>query len=114
MNFSLLLQSSQTAFQDIQHGINTELGDDELFSALNDDMPEGMTDFNDIFGTWTDADPSGGRSPNGSPRGRGDSSSQPGSPMGGPSDDHNVFPCNGGLSRVSKHAVSSILNDFHK
>nr|XP_018902480.1 PREDICTED: mediator of RNA polymerase II transcription subunit 13 isoform X2 [Bemisia tabaci] len=96
---SATTQSSQTAFQDIQHGINTELGDDELFSALNDDMPEGMTDFNDIFGTWTDADPSGGRSPNGSPRGRGDSSSQPGSPMGGPSDDHNVFPCNGGLSR---------------
>lgn len=60
-----MLQSSQTAFQEQQ--INgPELGDDELFSAFNEeDMPEGMEgmgDFNDIFSTWNDADAVGNTS----------------------------------------------------
>lgn len=61
-------QSSQTAFQE-QH-ITPDLGDDELFSPFDEDMPEGidgMNDFNDIF-NWTEIDPGGGQSPNTSPR----------------------------------------------
>lgn len=99
----LLFQSSQTAFQE-QHINGPDLGDDELFSALDDDMPEGiegMQDFNDIF-SWPETGPPGTQSPTGSPR-RGDSPSQPGSPscgVGGTSDQHSPFPCNGS-SRVS-------------
>ncbi|PSN30681.1 hypothetical protein C0J52_20854 [Blattella germanica] len=91
-------QSSQTAFQE-QHINGPELGDDELFSALNDDMPEGiegMQDLSDIF-SWPEPGPGGAQSPTGSPR-RGDSPSQPGSPscgVGGASDQHSPFPCNG-------------------
>lgn len=68
-------------------------------------MPEGieeMQDFNDIF-TWPESGPGGVQSPTGSPR-RVDSPSQPGSPscgLGGTSDQHSPFPCNGS-SRVSK------------
>lgn len=65
---SATTQSSQTAFQE-QHNV-PELGDDELFSALNDDMPEGMEgmgDFNDIFNVWPEPGAGGGQSPNGSP-----------------------------------------------
>lgn len=64
----MLFQSSQTAFQE-QHNV-PELGDDELFSALNDDMPEGMEgmgDFNDIFNVWPEPGAGGGQSPSGSP-----------------------------------------------
>ncbi|XP_063984090.1 mediator of RNA polymerase II transcription subunit 13 isoform X2 [Diachasmimorpha longicaudata] len=71
--------SSQTAFQE-QHINGPELGDDELFSALNDDMPEGMEgmgDFNDIFNVWPEATGGGGQSPGGSPH------RPEGSPMGG-------------------------------
>ena len=66
---SATTQSSQTAFQE-QHINGPELGDDELFSALNDDMPDGidgMNDFNDIF-NWSETGPGGGNSPGGSPR----------------------------------------------
>lgn len=75
----LIFQSSQTAFQE-QH-INV-LGDDELFefSALNDDMPEGMEgmgDFNDIFSVWPEPGAGGGQSPSGSPH------RTEGSPLGG-------------------------------
>ncbi|XP_046987073.1 mediator of RNA polymerase II transcription subunit 13 [Schistocerca americana] len=93
---SATTQSSQTAFQE-QHINGPDLGDDELFSALNDDMPEGieeMQDFNDIF-TWPETGPGGVQSPTGSPHR--DSPSQPGSPscgMGGTSDQHSPFPCN--------------------
>lgn len=62
---SATTQSSQTAFQE-QH-ITPELGDEEIFIALNDDMPEcidGMNDFSDIF-NWTDSGAGGGQSPNG-------------------------------------------------
>ncbi|XP_046680000.1 mediator of RNA polymerase II transcription subunit 13 isoform X3 [Homalodisca vitripennis] len=95
---SATTQSSQTAFQEQQ--INgPDLGDDELFNALNDDMPEGMGDFNDIFSQWpeTEAEAGGVRSPGGSPRGRGGDSSQAGSPscMTGPDDHHSPYPCNG-------------------
>jgi mediator of RNA polymerase II transcription subunit 13 len=65
---SATTQSSQTTFQE-QH-ITPELGDDELFSAFAEDMPEGvdgMNDFNDIF-NWTETGPGGGQSPTGSPR----------------------------------------------
>ncbi|KAK9512984.1 hypothetical protein O3M35_001282 [Rhynocoris fuscipes] len=74
---SATTQSSQTAFQE-QHINGPELGDDELFSVLNDDMPEGMGDFNDIFSAWPETDAGGPRSPTGSPRARPDSA--PGSP----------------------------------
>ncbi|XP_022178746.1 mediator of RNA polymerase II transcription subunit 13-like isoform X4 [Myzus persicae] len=61
---SATTQSSQTAFQEQQ--INgPELGDDELFSAFNEeDMQsmEGMGDFNDIFSTWNDSDAVGNTS----------------------------------------------------
>lgn len=84
------------------------MGDDELFNALNDDMPEGMGDFNDIFSTWPEAEAEAGgvRSPGGSPRGRGGDSSQAGSPscMTGPDDHHSPYPCNG-PSRVSSSKV---------
>ncbi|KAK9883147.1 hypothetical protein WA026_001345 [Henosepilachna vigintioctopunctata] len=76
---SATTQSSQTAFQE-QH-ITPELGDEEIFNALNDDMPEcidGMSDFSDIF-NWTDTGAGGGQSPNGSPRRE---ESGPGSPGG--------------------------------
>lgn len=93
------MQSSQTAFIDEQQINGPDLGDDELFNALNDDMPEGMGDFNDIFSTWpeTEADASGVRSPGGSPRGRGGDHSQAGSPscMTGPDDHQSPYPCNG-------------------
>lgn len=60
----MIFQSSQTAFQEQQ--INgPELGDDELFSAFNEeDMQsmEGMGDFNDIFSTWNDSDAVGNTS----------------------------------------------------
>lgn len=94
------MQSSQTAFQE-QNINGPELGDEELFKALNDDMPDGMGDFNDIF-TWPDAEAGGVRSPTGSPRARGGDSSHPGSPscIPGPDDHHSPFPCNG-PSRVS-------------
>ncbi|XP_014240238.1 mediator of RNA polymerase II transcription subunit 13 isoform X2 [Cimex lectularius] len=77
---SATTQSSQTAFQE-QHINDPELGDDELFSVLDDDMPEGMSEFNDIFATWPDPEAGGPRSPTGSPRARQDSA--PGSPAGG-------------------------------
>ncbi|XP_066596176.1 mediator of RNA polymerase II transcription subunit 13 isoform X2 [Prorops nasuta] len=76
---SATTQSSQTAFQE-QHINGPELGDDELFSALNDDMPEGMEgmgDFNDIFSVWPEAGAGGGQSPGGSPH------RPEGSPLGG-------------------------------
>lgn len=72
-------QSSQTAFQE-QHINGPDLGDDELFSALDDDMPEGMEgmgDFNDIFNVWPEAGAGGGQSPGGSPH------RPEGSPLGG-------------------------------
>lgn len=76
---SATTQSSQTAFQE-QHINGPELGDDELFSALNDDMPEGMEgmgDFNDIFNVWPEPGAGGGQSPGGSPH------RPEGSPLGG-------------------------------
>ncbi|XP_031788498.1 mediator of RNA polymerase II transcription subunit 13 isoform X4 [Nasonia vitripennis] len=76
---SATTQSSQTAFHEQQ--INEpELGDDELFSALHEDLPEGMegmTDFNDIFNVWPEPGGGGGQSPSGSPR------RPEGSPLGG-------------------------------
>ncbi|XP_066998213.1 mediator of RNA polymerase II transcription subunit 13 isoform X2 [Anabrus simplex] len=98
---SATTQSSQTAFQE-QHINGPELGDDELFSALNDDMPEGiegMQDFQDIF-TWPETGHGGVQSPTGSPR-RGDSPSQPGSPscLGGTSDQQSPYPACNGSSR---------------
>ncbi|XP_044731039.1 mediator of RNA polymerase II transcription subunit 13 isoform X2 [Chrysoperla carnea] len=91
---SATTQSSQTAFHE-QHINGPELGDDELFSALNDDdMPEGidgMNDFNEIFNGWPETGPGGGLSPNGSPR-RESGSPSPGSPsMGGTG--RSPFPC---------------------
>ncbi|XP_076277174.1 mediator complex subunit skuld isoform X1 [Lasioglossum baleicum] len=76
---SATTQSSQTAFQE-QHINGPDLGDDELFSALNDDMPEGMEgmgDFNDIFNVWPEAGTGGGQSPGASPH------RPEGSPLGG-------------------------------
>lgn len=86
-----VLQSSQTAFQE-QHINGPDLGDDELFSALNDDMPDGiesMNDFSDIFNGWA----GGMQSPGGSPgsegqrRGEEGGTSRPGSP-GRPANHH--------------------------
>lgn len=94
-----LFQSSQTAFQE-QQIAGPELGDDELFNALNDDMPEGMGDFNDIF-TWPEAEAETGGGAGGSPRGRGGDSSQAGSP-GQPDDHQSPYPCNG-PTRVSRY-----------
>lgn len=82
---SATTQSSQTAFQE-QHINGPELGDDELFSALNDDMPEdmeGIGDFNDIF-MWPEPGAGGGQSPNGSPH-RQEGSPGLGGEDGGPS-----------------------------
>lgn len=70
--------------------------------ALNDDMPDGMGDFNDFLSTWPGTDTTGVRSPTGSPRGQG--RSQPGSPscdLGDPSDQRSPYPCNGDPLRVS-------------
>jgi mediator of RNA polymerase II transcription subunit 13 len=86
-----VLQSSQTAFQE-QHINGPELGDDELLSALNDDMDGMDQDLNDLFSTWPETGP-GAQSPTGSPRR--DSVSQPGSPVGmGNSGQQSPFPCN--------------------
>lgn len=91
---SATTQSSQTAFQE-QHINGPELGDEDLFNALNDDMPEGiegMNDFSDIF-NWTEAGPGGGQSPTGSPRRE---ESHPGSPncgMNGAGRQGSPFPC---------------------
>ncbi|XP_046744733.1 mediator of RNA polymerase II transcription subunit 13-like isoform X2 [Diprion similis] len=96
---SATTQSSQTAFQE-QHINGPDLGDDELFSALDDDMPEGMEgmgDFNDIFNVWPEAGAGGGQSPGGSPH------RQEGSPLGGEGGGSGLgnhdgpgspFPCN--------------------
>ncbi|KAG8036149.1 hypothetical protein G9C98_004729 [Cotesia typhae] len=75
---SATTQSSQTAFQE-QHINGPELGDDELFSALNDDMNEGMEgmgDLGDIFNAWPEQSAGGGQSPCNSPH-------RPESPLGG-------------------------------
>lgn len=78
----LIFQSSQTV------GLEPNLSDqdlDEDLLILPDDMPEGMTDFNDIF-SWHEGETGqGGRSP-GSPSGRNGCRSQPASPtqQGGP------------------------------
>nr|CAD7425183.1 unnamed protein product [Timema monikensis] len=94
---SATTQSSQTAFQD-QHINGPEFGD-ELFPSFEHDMPEGIEempmDLNEIF-AWPETGLGGVQSPTGSPRR--DSPSQPGSPscgMGGTSDQHSPFPCNG-------------------
>ncbi|XP_063216486.1 mediator of RNA polymerase II transcription subunit 13 isoform X2 [Bacillus rossius redtenbacheri] len=95
---SATTQSSQSAFQDST--INGPEFGDELFPSLDNDMPEGIEempmDLNDIF-AWPETGLGGAQSPTGSPR-RGDSPSQPGSPacgLGGMSDQHSPFPCNG-------------------
>ncbi|KAK5641736.1 hypothetical protein RI129_010283 [Pyrocoelia pectoralis] len=91
---SATTQSSQTAFQE-QHINGPELGDEDLFNALHDDMPEGidgMNDFSDIF-NWTEAGTGGGQSPTGSPRRE---ESRPGSPTGcmnGAGRTGSPFPC---------------------
>lgn len=102
---SATTQSSQTAFQETQI-TGPELGDDELFNALNDDMPEGidgMNDFNDIFSVWPESGPGGGQSPNGSPR-RGES--RPGSPGCGMSGNgrQSPFQCGAANSRGGESA----------
>ncbi|XP_046485237.1 mediator of RNA polymerase II transcription subunit 13 isoform X1 [Neodiprion pinetum] len=96
---SATTQSSQTAFQE-QHINGPYLGDDELFSVLDDDMPEGMEgmgDFNDIFNVWPEAGAGGGQSPGASPH------RQEGSPLGGEGGGSGLgnhdgpgspFPCN--------------------
>nr|CAD7462274.1 unnamed protein product [Timema tahoe] len=96
--------SSQTAFQD-QHINGPEFGD-ELFPSFEHDMPEGIEempmDLNEIF-AWPETGLGGVQSPTGSPRR--DSPSQPGSPscgMGGTSDQHSPFPCNGTSRHVDK------------
>lgn len=78
------------------------MGDDDLFNALNDDMPEGIGDLNDIFSTWPENDAAGSRSPVGSPKCR--ENSHPGSPsctLGDLSDQRSPFQCSGGPLRVS-------------
>lgn len=104
------MQSSQTAFQE-QHINGPELGDDELFSVLNDDMPEGMEgmgDFNDIFNVWPEPGAGGGQSPSGSPH------RPEGSPLGGDGGGSGIgnhdgpgspFPCNN-TPRVSQRKCS--------
>lgn len=97
---SATTQSSQTAFQE-QHMINDpELGDDELFSVLNDDMPEGMSDFHDIFSTWPETDGAGGpRSPEGAGGpGRG---GRPDSPSPTPPHSHPHSPYQHSVARTS-------------
>lgn len=91
---SATTQSSQTAFQE-QHINGPELGDEDLFTALNDDMPEGidsMNDLSDIF-NWPETGPGGGQSPTGSPRRE---ESRPGSPncsMNSVGHQGSPFPC---------------------
>lgn len=94
------LQSSQTAFQEQQNN-GPDLGDEDILMALNDDMPDGMGDFNDFLSSWPGTDTAAVRSPTGSPRGPG--KSQPGSPcdLGDPNDQRSPFPCNGDPLRVS-------------
>ncbi|RZF40528.1 hypothetical protein LSTR_LSTR000407 [Laodelphax striatellus] len=91
---SATTQSSQTAFQE-QHINGPELGDEELLRALNDDMQDGLGDFNDIF-TW-DTDAAGVRSPGGAGLQGGDCS-QPSSPsecLPGQDASDSPFQCNG-------------------
>ncbi|XP_065211027.1 mediator of RNA polymerase II transcription subunit 13 isoform X3 [Planococcus citri] len=91
---SATTQSSQTAFQEQQNN-GPDLGDEDILMALNDDMPDGMGDFNDFLSSWPGTDTAAVRSPTGSPRGAG--RSQPGSPcdLGDPNDQRSPFPCNG-------------------
>lgn len=100
--FIILQQSSQTAFQE-QH-ING-LGDDELFSVLDDDIPEGMGDFNDIFSTWPETEAGGPRSPIGSPRARPDSA--PGSPTSSLTP-HHQSPYQHNASRVRNNPIFAL------
>ena len=88
---SATTQSSHTAFQET-HINGPELGDEELLSALNDDM-EGMDgDLGDLFSVWPESG-QGVQSPTGSPRR--DSISQPGSPGGlGGTSQQSPYPCN--------------------
>ncbi|CAB3370318.1 Hypothetical predicted protein [Cloeon dipterum] len=90
---SATTQSSQSAFQE-QHINDPELGDEELFSALNDDnVMDGIDgDFGDIFSAWPEPG-QGAQSPTGSPKR--DSLSQAGSPgvLGGPGQ-QSPYPCN--------------------
>jgi len=88
---SATARSSQTAFQE-QHINDAELGDEELFGALDDDMDGIDGDLGDIFSVWPESGP-GVQSPTGSPRR--DSVSQPGSPGGlGGTGQQSPFPCN--------------------
>ncbi|XP_018318970.1 mediator of RNA polymerase II transcription subunit 13 isoform X4 [Agrilus planipennis] len=94
---SATTQSSQSAFQE-QHINGPELGDDDLFTVLNDDMETAMQtlndDFSDIF-NWPESGAAGGQSPTGSPRR--EESSRPGSPtfgMNGIGRQGSPFPCN--------------------
>ncbi|XP_058807219.1 mediator of RNA polymerase II transcription subunit 13 isoform X2 [Phymastichus coffea] len=95
---SATTQSSQTAFHE-QQSSDPELGDDELFSALHDDLPEGMEgmgDFNDIFNVWPEPGAGGGQSPSGSPRrpeGSPIGPDGPGSGMGNHDSAGSPFPC---------------------
>lgn len=97
------MQSSQTAFQEQQ--INgPELGDDELFTAFNDeDMPEGMEgmgDFNDIFSSWNDADAVVGNTSLGLPSG-GISGGPSGNVIGGVMGPGSLVSSMGGMGRGS-------------
>lgn len=96
-------QSSQTAFQE-QH-ITPDLGDDELFRAFDDDMPEGMNDFNDIFNCWPEIVPGGGQSPTGSPRRE---ESGPGSPNGGINIGREGTPMMGGMNPKSSEVSEEV------
>jgi len=108
----LIFQSSQTAFQE-QHNV-PELGDDELFSALNDDMPEGMEgmgDFNDIFNVWPEPGAGGGQSPSGSPHrpeGSPHGGDGGGSGLGNHDGPGSPFPCSN-TPRVSLSKRNSII-----
>lgn len=113
--YGYVLQSSQTAFQE-QHINGPELGDEELFSALNDDMPDGiesMNDFSDIFNGWS----GGMQSPGGSPgseeqrRGEEGGTSRPGSP-GRPANHHGAHSpmSDEGNARVSYRSFNIFLN----
>lgn len=97
---SATTQSSQTAFQE-QHINVPELGDDELLSVLNDDMPEGMSDFHDIFSQWPEADGGGvgeGGPDNGGGPGRG---GRPDSPSPTPPHSHPHSPYQHSVGRTS-------------
>ncbi|XP_018561806.1 mediator of RNA polymerase II transcription subunit 13 isoform X2 [Anoplophora glabripennis] len=100
---SATTQSSQTAFQE-QH-ITPDLGDDELFRAFDDDMPEGMNDFNDIFNCWPEIVPGGGQSPTGSPRRE---ESGPGSPNGGVNVGREGTPMMGGMNSKSSEVSEEV------